>query len=204
MKTDCTKDKIRFNEILLATKRDGVEYVIEELEHIGFYDAPASGSHHLCKAGGLVMHSLNVYDEAMALAGHYITMRPELKNLLHDDSIAISGLLHDVCKADIYKKTVRSRKSIDGSWEKFDCFEAGHSSFPCGHGEKSVIQLLRWGLELTEDEMLAIRWHMGPWELAYQSLDQTASIERSVSMYPLVGIIQSADFLASNILEGGH
>lgn len=195
------KNKKRFNDLLLATNRTGIEYIFEELENIGFYEAPASGCSHLNVVGGLLAHSLNVYDEAMDIARFHNSVRPELKTDLQEDSIAIAALLHDVCKSDNYQLAYRSKKQIDGSWQKYECFEAGHTHFPCGHGEKSVILLLKWGLELKDEEMLAIRWHMGPWDLAFNSIEQTKSMDRSTLISPLVGIIQCADFLATKILE---
>lgn len=53
----CTKDK--FIELLRSTNREGVEDLLEGLEKIGFFAAPASSTHHLNIEGGLVQHSLN-------------------------------------------------------------------------------------------------------------------------------------------------
>lgn len=202
MKMKVEDNKKRFTDILKATERDGVDYVIEELDALGFFTAPASTNYHLNEEGGLVQHSLNVYDEAMMLREQQIKMRPAVSKLIPEDSIAIASLLHDVCKAEIYRKTVRSRKAFDGSWEKYEGYEVDNdASFPIGHGEKSVIQLLRWGLDLTDDEILAIRWHMGPWDLAFQSLEQKNSLNIARNRCPLLSIISHADGLAASILE---
>lgn len=40
-----------------------------------------------------------------------------------------------------------------------------------GHGEKSVILVLLSGLELTDAEMLAMRWHMGAWGVNMTSFE---------------------------------
>ncbi len=37
----------KFKELLLATKREGMENVIEKLEELGFFKAPASTKFHL-------------------------------------------------------------------------------------------------------------------------------------------------------------
>jgi Predicted HD-superfamily hydrolase len=201
MTKEITEDSKRFKDILSATGREGIDYVIEELETLGFFAAPASASHHLNVEGGLVKHSLNVYDEAMMIRTQQIAMRPEIAEYIPEDSVAIAALLHDVCKAEIYRKTVRSRKMIDGSWEKYDSWEVDQNTFPCGHGEKSVIQLLRWGLDMTDDEILAIRWHMGPWDLAFQSFEQKGCLNTAKDTTPLLCLVQTADSLASNMLE---
>ena len=70
-----------------------------------------------------------------------------------------------------------------------------------GHGEKSVIRLLQWGLEMTEDEMLAIRWHMGAFDLPFQSPEAKSNLNIAKSKCPLIAVLSSADALATSILE---
>ena len=57
----------RFKELLLATKREGMEDVIERLEEQGFFKAPASTKFHLNYEGGLLEHSMNVCEMALEL-----------------------------------------------------------------------------------------------------------------------------------------
>ena len=57
--------KERFDELLLTTGIKGMKELIKALEKGGFYTAPASSGHHLCYEGGLLEHSLNVYDVAI-------------------------------------------------------------------------------------------------------------------------------------------
>ena len=97
--------KERFIELLRSTGRQGIEEVINYLEKSGFYTAPASTKHHLSFEGGLMEHSINVYDMVMALRGPIVVMKPEMEEKLPEESIIIAALLHDVCKANIYKKT---------------------------------------------------------------------------------------------------
>ena len=58
-------NKDRFCQLLRSTGRENIEYVIEDLEAYGFFEAPASVRNHYNHPGGLVEHSLNVYDAAM-------------------------------------------------------------------------------------------------------------------------------------------
>ena len=112
------------------------------------------------------------------------------------------GVLHDVCKTDIYKEGILSRKNDDGYWEKYVGYQVDYNmGLPLGHGEKSVIMLLSWGLELTPEEMLAIRWHMGAWDMAFQSAEHKESINAAKSKTPLVSLVQSADGIATGLLE---
>ena len=67
MKIDKDAVKAEFIEMLRSTKREGVEYVIEEIERLGFFEAPASANHHLNVEGGLTLHSLNVAKASLAV-----------------------------------------------------------------------------------------------------------------------------------------
>ena len=42
-----------FKETLLKTEREGMEDLLDFMDDLGFYTAPASGGNHLCKDGGL-------------------------------------------------------------------------------------------------------------------------------------------------------
>ena len=193
--------KEEFIKLLQATKRTGIESVVSYLEQAGFFLAPASVSRHLSHEGGLLEHSLNVWKMAQMLRMQTIGMRPELEKQLPEDSVTIAALLHDVCKANIYKTVQKWRKDENNRWESYDAYDTDYSRFPVGHGEKSVIMLLRLGLQLTNDEIIAIRWHMGAWNLPMQSYEDKQNISVAYDGCPLAAIIQAADALATHILE---
>ena len=193
--------KQQFQEKLLSTKRDGMENVIKHLERLGFFTAPASTKFHLSVKGGLMEHSWNVCNTALMLREQMIQMKPQLADKLPEESVVIASLLHDVCKSNIYKDAILNRKNDQGYWEKIPGYEVDYSSLPLGHGEKSVIMLLTLGLKLTKDEMLAIRWHMTAWELAFQSPEQKSNLQKAREIAPLCAIIQAADGLSSALLE---
>ena len=190
-----------FCKILRDTGRENIEYVIEDLTDYGFFEAPASARNHFNFPGGLLQHSLNVYDMAMALRGAIVPMRPDIEAQLPADSIAIAALLHDVCKARIYRRTKRKQRNEIGVWEDVEAYEVDYSDLPVGHGEKSVIMLLRSGLDLEDSEIFAIRWHMGAWDLPAQSIEMDKSYRRAQQKSPLVALIHTADTLAAQILE---
>ena len=193
--------KQQFQEKLLSTHREGMENVIKHLERLGFFTAPASTKFHLSVKGGLMEHSWNVCKTALMLREQMILMKPELADKLPEDSVVIAALLHDVCKSNIYKDAILNRKNDQGYWEKVPGYEVDYSSLPLGHGEKSVIMLLTLGLKLTKDEMLAIRWHMTAWELAFQSPEQKSNLQKAREIAPLCVLIQAADGLSSALLE---
>ena len=188
--------------LLRSTQREGIDSVIEEMHKIGFFTAPASTIFHLNVDGGLAIHSYNVCKMAMNVRDAVLKERPGAEAKLQRNSVVIAALLHDVCKADIYVKAKKYRKNEDsGRWESYDGYNVDYSHFPVGHGEKSVIMLLKWGLRLTDDEIIAIRWHMTAWDLSFQSYEQRQSLSVAAFNCPLLAVIQAADGLASHILE---
>ncbi len=196
-----SENKEEFIALLQSTGREGIDYVIEDLEEWGFFSAPASCNNHYSYEGGLADHSLNVYKVAAKLKESLKVLKPEVESKIPDDSVIIACLLHDVCKTDIYRKAVRKRKNEIGVWESVQVYEIDYSNLPVGHGEKSVILLLRSGLDLTNDEILAIRWHMAAWDLAFQSSEMKSSLNTARNQCPLATLVQAADSVAANILE---
>lgn len=194
--------KEQFVDILASTGRKGIDQVLQKLEESGFFEAPASSKFHLSCKGGLLQHSLNVYEAASFLRDQACQRDPELDNLLPKDSVAICSLLHDVCKTDIYKEGILSRKNAEGYWEKYVGYQVDYTAgMPLGHGEKSVILLLSWGLELTPEEMLAIRWHMNAWDLPMQNAEHKESFNAAKAKSPLVSLLLSADGIATGLFE---
>lgn len=194
--------KEKFTEILSSTGRKGMDTVIAKLDEFGFFDAPASSRFHLSCKGGLMEHSMNVYEAALFVREQIIQRRPELEEQLPLDSVAICALLHDTCKTDIYKEGILSRKNANGYWGKYVGYQVDYNAgLPLGHGEKSVILLLSWGLELKPEEMLAIRWHMSAWDMPMQSPEHKESLNVAKAKSPLVSLIQTADGIATGLLE---
>jgi len=57
------------------------------------------------------------------------------------------------------------------------------------------------GLELTDDEIMAIFWHMSAWDLPFQSAEHNKCISAAKTRCPPLVVVQCADELASGILE---
>ena len=195
------QNRSEFVELLYSTGREGMDEVIGQLEELGFFQAPASSKFHLNHEGGLLEHSLNVCKVGLMLREQMLALKPDLEESLNKESVIIAALLHDICKADIYQKCIRKRKDRLGQWVDYETYELDYSDFPLGHGEKSVIVLLRMGLDLSDDEIMAIRWHMSAWDLPFQSPDLKANFDTAIRLCPLCSLIQAADGLASNLLE---
>ena len=193
------EQKVNMFEFLLSsTGRDGVDKVIDFVKRTDFYYAPASSKYHSNYQGGLLDHSLIVYSLANKYRAVIVGEKPDLAGKIKDESIIISSLLHDICKACFYVQTEKWKKDSSSNWIQYPGYEV-NDTFPIGHGEKSVIMLQNIGLTLYPDEMLAIRYHMGMYDDANCSLKQAQF--NAVQMTPLVPIIQMADFTASSMME---
>ena len=203
MNYDLKADKAEFVNLLRSTGREGVDDLIEYLDdgRNHFFTAPASVNHHLNKDGGLLRHSLNVCHAALKLREMVIAERPDLEPHLGRASVIIAALLHDICKADIYVPTRRKKRDANGLLVEVDTYNVSYTNFPMGHGEKSAI-MARWGgLDITQEELLAIRWHMTAWDLPFQSVELGKSLNTARDQHPLCSLIQLADGIAANLME---
>lgn len=73
-----------------------------------------------------------------------------------------------------------------------------NDQLPLGHGEKSVI-ILQQFIKLEVCEMLAIRWHMGPWDIS--DYYGKYAYNEAVKKHPLVSMLHVADMEATHIIE---
>ena len=178
-------------------KREGAKALLEWMENADFFEAPASSKFHLDCPGGLCQHSLNVYHNLKRLVDIERQVHPELK--ITDESVAICGLLHDLCKVNFYKIEMRNVKNQDtGKWESVPYYTTDEK-FPMGHGEKSVIIAMQF-MKLTGDEMMAINWHMGGFDERVKG-GASKSISAAYEKSPLAVLLQAADFISSYIDE---
>ena len=189
---DAESDTKKYIDIL-STVDDGrdTSKIINWLTKSDFFTAPASTRFHLSEYGGLCHHSLNVY-----------TRLRDIDSLMgigiDRNSIVICGLLHDICKANFYETEKRNRK-VNDKWEEYDAYTV-NDKFPIGHGEKSVIIIQKY-MELKAEEALAIRWHMGAYNMNFQD---TQSLSNANKIHPLVLAMQMADQTASFWDEEGE
>ena len=174
--------------------REGADKLLDFLQRSDFFTAPASTRYHGAYEGGLLQHSLNVYDCLVD-----ILSRPRMKELYgveySDESIAIAALLHDVCKVNFYKTSFRNVKDENGKWVSAPYYTI-EDSLPYGHGEKSVY-IVSGFMRLTRDEAFAIRYHMG-----FSGTEDTNNVGRALEMFPLAYAVCCADMEAAFLMEG--
>ena len=186
------QNKEDFINILKSNvKREGVDKLLEWLESTDFYTCPASTKYHLSEEGGLCQHSLNVYERLEKLM---ITEYGE--DGYNKESVALCGLLHDICKVNYYKVEMRNVKE-DGVWVQKPYYTVD-DQLPYGHGEKSVY-IINGFVRLTREEAIAINWHMGGFDVRVQggSLDYS----RAYNKYPLAILLHIADLEATFLDE---
>lgn len=187
----------KFKNYFSYIKRPGADKLLAWLEEIGFFKAPASTKYHGAYAGGLVEHSNNVYRRLVGLAEEEDKKQGRTYPEYTVDTIAVVALLHDVCKADAYKLEKKNQKQKDGSWKEVETY--GYTNnFPVGHAEKSIIQIMRH-IYLSEEEVLAIRWHMGAFDHSTKggSYDMNYAFAES----RLAAMLHIADMMATHLDE---
>lgn len=159
--------------------REGIDRLIEWLISTDYFTAPASSKYHGATKGGLLAHSLAVaeyIEQSMYLDRNLKNIEQTSDELA---SAILVGLFHDVCKVNRYML------QDDGSYKIKD-------DYPYGHGEYSVY-LINKHMQLTDEEAIAIRYHMGPWE---KTTDNYV-LSKVYDTYPLAWRLHLADMWAS-------
>lgn len=192
--------------------RPGADALLAWLEKSSFFEDPASTKFHLAEPGGLCEHSLNVYRRLK----RFVEAESEYDisfASISDETIAICGLLHDVCKVGCYVKEPKNQKTYDPEkvsnaqrwqvkhddlgdfiWETVIGYKYD-DTMPYGHGEKSVY-IISGFMKLSREEAFAIRYHMGPF---IEGEMQNAS--KAFELYPLALFTHLADLTASKLDE---
>lgn len=163
-----------------------------------FFTDPASTHYHHANEGGLAEHSLGVFFNLVEWT------RPA--NIEQVAKLFRIALIHDICKAGTYQATMKPQKvkDKDGNfmvgyngkpvWENVKGFEKKPFESPVmGHADASIVAALRAEIDLTDEEIMCIRWHMG----AYETQDSEGRIRMgdAIRLCPLVAITQTADLI---------
>lgn len=190
-------DKEKFIKIYEENiKRPGSDKLLAWLcsDSSDFFTAPSSTRYHGSYEGGLVEHSLNVYE----CLKDYLS-RPRTKELYgmdySEETIAVAALLHDLCKVNFYAVDYRNAKNAQGVWEKVPYYTV-RDQLPYGHGEKSVY-IISGFMRLTREEAFAIRFHMG-----FSGNEDKGLVGQALEKFPLALALNVADMEAAYYLEG--
>ena len=188
--------KKQFEEIYNKNiTREGAAELLAYLNSTDFFTAPASTKFHSNYAGGLVDHSVKVYERFCKLLeleyGKTWFEKPENR-----ESAAVIALLHDVCKVNCYKTEMRNVK-ISGEWVQKPYFSFD-DELPYGHGEKSVYIISAY-IKLSREEAFCINWHMGGFDS--RNLDGKFTIAAAFTHFPLAVIFHAADLMTTYLDE---
>lgn len=203
----------KFENLLSEIKRDGIEGVLNFIRNSDFYTAPASTRFHLAEEGGLLEHSLHVYECLNAKKSAPI-WKEALENVSRE-TILIVSLLHDICKTYYYvtdyknqktyeqdkinsanKKDIKHDAKGDYIWETVPYYTVDNK-YPLGHGSKSVVFILQY-MKLSMEEITAITYHMG----AYCDSSQWNELGQAYEKYPLALALHESDAEATYLMEG--
>lgn len=177
-------------------KREGADKLLDYLlsDACDYFTAPASTRFHGAHEGGLLEHSLNVYDCLCDLLARK-RMREMYGITYPAESIAIAALFHDLCKINFYRTSYRNVKDDTGRWTTMPYYTI-EDSLPYGHGEKSVY-IISGFMKLTRDEAFAIRYHMG-----FSGNEDNGTVGQALEMFPLAFALSVADMEAAYFMEG--
>jgi hypothetical protein len=175
-------------------KREGIAELMSYLKgpKSDFFTAPASTRFHLSSKGGLLEHSINVFECLVDyLERHRVKQEYKLNPSM--ETVAIVALFHDVCKINVYQPSKKNVKK-DGAWVVEDTWEY-RDELPYGHGEKSVY-ILTGFMKLTREEAFAIRYHMG-----FSGNEEKNNVSAAFEKFPLSLALSIADMEASFFYE---
>ena len=193
----------RFERLLSSVNREGIDNLMEFIRKSDFYTAPASTRFHSCHEGGLLEHTLNVYDRLQSKFDNELWV--EECNVTKDN-IIIAALLHDLCKTYFYGTEVKNKKVYNDKgtksdnngrydWQTVPVYTVD-DKFPYGHGEKSVMMAKQY-IKLEIVERYAIRWHMGFTE----PKENWNTLGCAIRQHPLVLALHLSDLEATYLME---
>lgn len=184
-----------FTEIYTSKiNREGADKLLDWLLKSDFTTCPASTKFHSNHEGGLIEHSIKAYKRFIRnLVKEY---GENWQDHISEESAAIIGLLHDICKVGYYKQEMRNVKE-DGIWVQKPYYTVD-DKLPYGHGEKSVY-IISGFMKLTREEAMAINWHMGGFDMRVQG--GSYSISGAFYEFPVALIFHLSDLEATYLDE---
>lgn len=180
-----SRDKFTVNDELAERI---YQRIVKWLKGTDFYTSPASTRYHDAAEGGLVQHTLNVVKHVKSLL--------TLDEFCHVNpaSAILVALVHDWCKINRYESYMRNVKDDNGNWiqKKAYKYREDGPAIPMGHGVASLYIINKF-INLSLEEQLAVRWHMGEYNVAQNEMNE---LHKANETYELVQLLQFADRLS--------
>lgn len=194
----------KFEQLLTSVKRNGIDKLLAYIRKSDFYRAPASTRFHSCHEGGLLEHTLNVY-ECLKNKLDNPTWKPILGDV-DNETLIIVSLLHDLCKSNFYVIEMKNKKVYSETGKKIDSngrydwqSVPGYTiddTLPYGHGEKSVY-IASGFIRLSREEAMVIRWHMA----FSEPKENYNTLSAAINKFPLILALNEADLEATYLME---
>lgn len=174
-----------FRQEALKIERPGIRDLLDWLDISNFYDAPASTRYHLACKGGLAEHSINVLEVARKL-------NTALGEPVHDESVTLVSLFHDLGKHQYYGKDYYQPKYLKSGKPAATPYGRNQDLIDVPH-EISSVQILTEFIDITEDEAWAIYQHNGMYgDLKYKLQGKETKLQQ---------IVHNADMWTSRFIE---
>lgn len=151
-----------------------------------YFYAPASTKYHGARPGGLFDHSYSVANMLLEWTETGVI------NWYRRVSPVLVGLLHDFTKVGKYREV----GYLGNGGPVYDYFPARERIDYGGHGSDSCIKVGKV-INLNDEEMACIRWHMG----AYEGKEIWPLFDAAIRSYPNVMWTHHADMLVSKVLD---
>ena len=135
---------------------------------------PAAKKYHHNTEGGLIIHTAQVLEEALALFEKYKKHMPEITS----ESVYVCAVLHDLSKCVLYDRLVGAQPQFD--YRDGNKFE---------HDVWTINKANEADLKLTYDEMMGILQAHGGWSKINEPTTKLSTI------------IHCADMLSSQIVK---
>lgn len=211
---------------MASFERSGWDKLSQYLQESDFFVAPASTMFHGAFAGGLLKHSYYVYkqlsqkvkdynldysDETIFICGflhdlckvnYYVVQTEPATDAQIKYLASLSGRGGWSCTKQYATVLIDYYKNgAIGDVPKEEIKYQVKDEFPVGHGEKSVFLIQKF-LQLTEEEVAAIRWHMCAFDAGIHfNYPSGFPFRAATEKYPLVTLLFTADYEVSNILK---
>ena len=168
------------------TTVDGIMKCLEWIRTTDFYTCPASTQYHDSFHSGLLLHTLKVVSKCREL------LKADTFGLNVSLAKAVRAcLMHDWCKIGLYESFTKNMKDESkDSWESVTAYKYKYNRSVClGHGAASMFLASKF-FKISYEEALAIRWHMGEYNVASSEISE---FSQACRQYPLVYLLQFAD-----------
>lgn len=183
-----------------------IDELLQDLDNSDFYYAPASAQYHNCFAGGLCLHSLNVYKHLVSLVNLYSNFIPQYES----NTLLIVGLLHDLSKINYYEEMSINKKRYYPGGSKhdnlgnFDWYsEEGYKikdakdRFLGGSHEFNSMMLVNKYIPLNYEETIAISNH----HFGMSDKNPISDLSAIANRFPLVTLLHLADMASTYLSE---